>query len=225
VIEAKVKISDRAVIYPGAYIARGSSIGERTIIHSNVSIREDTLIGADVIIHSNSVIGSDGFGYTKDGDEYVKIPQKGSVEIEDSCEIGASVTIDRATIGKTIIGKGTKIDNLVQIAHNVEIGENSIIVSQAGVAGSTKIGSGVQIGGQAGIVGHIKLGDGAMIGAKAGVLGDVGPGKTVSGHPAIDHNIWLRVVSLVKKLPEIKGELKRLNERLANLEKDKKESD
>ncbi len=222
VIEGGVNISDDAVIYPGAYIARGSSIGERTTIHSNVSIRENTRIGNDVIIHSNSVIGSDGFGYMKDGDSYIKIPQRGFVEIEDSVEIGASVTIDRATIGKTIIGRGTKIDNLVQIAHNVEIGENSIIVSQTGVAGSTRIGKRVQIGGQAGIAGHIELGDGAMVGAKAGVFGDVPPGETVSGHPAIPHNLWLRVQSLTKKLPDIKKELKDLEERLGRVEKNKK---
>jgi UDP-3-O-[3-hydroxymyristoyl] glucosamine N-acyltransferase len=222
VIEAEVKISNNAVIYPGTYIARGSHIGERTTIHSNVSIREDTSIGADVIIHSNSVIGSDGFGYAKKNDKFIKIPQRGSVTIEDSVEIGASVTIDRATIGKTIIGRGTKIDNLVQIAHNVEIGENSIIVSQVGVAGSTKIGKRVQIGGQAGISGHIKLADDAMIGAKAGVLGDVSEGVTVSGHPAIPHNTWLKVQGLVKRLPDIRKELRNLAKRLERIESDKK---
>lgn len=225
VIEADVRISDNAVIYPGAYIGAGSHIGERTVIHANVSIREDISVGNDVIIHSNSAIGSDGFGYAKDGDKYIKIPQRGSVRIEDECEIGASVTIDRSTIGKTVIGRGTKIDNLVHIAHNVEIGENSIIVAQVGVSGSVKIGKRVQIGGQAGIVGHIELCDDAMVGAKAGVLGDVAEGTTVSGHPAIPHNLWLRVQGLTKRLPDMKKNLKELEERIAHLEKDKEESD
>ncbi len=226
VIEADVRISDNAVIYPGAYIGAGSHIGERTVIHANVSIREDTWIGDDVIIHSNSVIGSDGFGYVlDDNDQYIKIPQRGSVTIEDRCEIGASVTIDRSTIGKTVIGKGTKIDNLVQIAHNVEIGENSIIVAQVGISGSTTIGKRVQIGGQAGVVGHIEIGDDVKVGAKAGVLGDVAPNETVSGHPAIPHNLWLRVQSLTKRLPDIKKSLKELEERLEHLERDKKGSD
>lgn len=225
VIEAGVLISDNTVIYPGVYIARGSSVGERTVIHSNVSIRENTQIGKDVIIHANSVIGSDGFGYIWDKEIYIKIPQKGSVRIEEGCEIGASVTIDRGTIGETIIGKGTKIDNLVQIAHNVVIGENSILAGQVGIAGSTKVGKRVQMGGQAGLIGHIELGDDVKIGAKSGVLGDVPRGATFSGQPAIPHNLWLRTQSLVKKLPEIKKNLKRLEKRLAQLEKNKKESD
>jgi UDP-3-O-[3-hydroxymyristoyl] glucosamine N-acyltransferase len=225
VIEADVRISDNAVIYPGVYIGAGSHIGERTVIHANVSIREETRVGDDVIIHSNTTIGSDGFGYVFDNDQYIKIPQRGSVRIEDRCEIGASVTIDRSTIGKTIIGKGTKIDNLVQIAHNVEIGENSIIVAQVGVSGSTTIGKRVQIGGQAGIVGHINLGDDSKIGAKAGVLDDVAEGQVVSGHPAIPHNIWLRVQSITKRLPDMKKNLKKLEARLEHLEKDKKKSE
>lgn len=224
VIETGVLISDNVVIYPGVYIARGVRIGERTVIHSNVSIREDTWIGDDVIIHANSVIGSDGFGYIWDKDRYLKIPQRGSVRIENDSEIGACVTIDRGTIGETIIGRGTKIDNLSQIAHNVEIGEHSIIVSQTGIAGSTKIGKRVQIGGQAGLIGHIKVGDDARVAARAVVLGDVAPGTTVSGFPAMPHNLWLRVQSLTKKLPDMKSDLKNLEERLKRVENNKKES-
>lgn len=223
VIEAGVTISDNAVIYPGVYIARDSSIGARSVIHSNVSIREASSIGDDVTIHANSVIGSDGFGYTKDNNIYIKIPQRGSVRIEDGCEIGASVTIDRGTIGKTIIGKGTKIDNLVQIAHNVEIGENSVLVAQVGVAGSTKIGKRAQIGGQAGLVGHITLGDDASVGASSAVLGDVEKEGFVSGYPAMPHNLWLRVQSLTKKLPDMKKQLKEMETRLAQLESNNKE--
>lgn len=224
VIEAEVEISDNAVIYPGVYIARGSSIGKAAVIHSNVSIMENTWIGVAVIIHSNSVIGSDGFGYTWDKDKYKKIPQRGSVKIEEGCEIGASVTIDRGTIGKTVIEKGTKIDNLVHIAHNVVIGENSILAGQVGIAGSTKIGKRVQMGGQAGLIDHIEIGDDARIGAKAGVLGNVPEGATFSGLPAIPHRLWLRVQSLAKKLPDMKKGLKKLEERMANLEKDKDKS-
>ncbi len=224
VIEADVVIADNAVIYPGVYIGNSSKIGERTIIYSNVSIREDTSIGADVIIHPNAVIGSDGFGYAKDKDKYIKIPQRGSVRIEDSAEIGAGTTIDRATIGETVIGRGTKIDNLVQIAHNVVIGEDSIIVAQVGVSGSTIVGKRVQIGGQAGIVGHITLNDDSAIGAKAGVLGDVACGVTVSGHPAIPHNVWLRAQAVIKKLPEMKKSLMDFEKRIKKIEDQGKKS-
>lgn len=224
VIEAGVSIADNAIIYPGVYIGRNSSIGERTIIHPNVSIREDTSIGADVIIHANTVIGSDGFGYAKDKDRYIKIPQRGSVRIEDAAEIGASVTIDRGTIGETVIGRGTKIDNLVQIAHNVNIGEDSILVAQVGISGSTTIGKRVQIGGQAGVVGHIELGDDSSIGAKSAVLQRVPPGATFSGYPAIPHNLWLRTQTIIKKLPEMKKTIKEIDERLKRLEEHEKKS-
>jgi UDP-3-O-[3-hydroxymyristoyl] glucosamine N-acyltransferase len=219
VIEADVKIAESAVIYPGVYIGRDSSVGEKTIIYSNASIREDSSIGRDVIIHANAVIGSDGFGYAKDKDKYVKIPQRGSVRVEDNCEIGASTTIDRGTIGETVIGRGTKIDNLAQIAHNVVIGENSVLTAQVGISGSTVIGKRVQIGGQAGVVGHIEVGDDSSIGAKSAVLQSVPPGTTYSGYPAIPHSLWLRTQSIIKKLPEIKKTLKELETRQ---DKDKK---
>src|SRR3990172_5447533 len=153
-IAEDAKIGDSVVLYPGVYIGRGARVGDDTVLYSNVSVREGCSVGNRVIVHCNAVIGSDGFGFAKDGSSFHKIPQVGIVRIEDDVEIGACVTIDRATLGETVIGRGTKIDNLVQIAHNVEIGEDSVIVAQVGIAGSTKIGKRVTLAGQVGVVGH-----------------------------------------------------------------------
>lgn len=221
VIEAGAVINDRAVIYPGAYVGRSAVIGEDAVIYSGVTVRENCRIGKRVIIHSNSVIGSDGFGYAKDKAKYYKIPQTGIVIIEDDVEIGACCTIDRATLGETVIGRGTKIDNLVQIAHNVKVGQDTVIVAQVGVAGSATIGSMVQIGGQAGIAGHIELGDDVMIGAQAGVTGDIPKGSVMSGYPAIPHHDWLRASAIFTKLPEMKKKLSELEKLMQELEKGK----
>ncbi|MBI5887655.1 MAG: UDP-3-O-(3-hydroxymyristoyl)glucosamine N-acyltransferase [Deltaproteobacteria bacterium] len=223
VIEEGAVVGDRAVIYPGAYVARGAVIGEDAVIYSGVTVREDCIIGKRVIIHSNSVIGSDGFGYARDGAKYYKIPQTGVVRIEDDVEIGACCAVDRATLGETVIGRGTKIDNLVQIAHNVKVGQDTVIVAQVGVAGSATIGSRVQIGGQAGIAGHIELGDEAMIGAQAGVAGDVPKGSVMSGYPAIPHGDWLRASTVFTKLPEMKKKLAELEKLIREIEGSKKE--
>ncbi|MEE8574761.1 MAG: UDP-3-O-(3-hydroxymyristoyl)glucosamine N-acyltransferase, partial [Thermodesulfobacteriota bacterium] len=193
VIEDGAKIGDGVVIGAGAFVGRATEIGEGTRIYPNVSILPGSLLGRNVIIHSGSVIGSDGFGYvpTPTGEGHYKIPQRGIVRIEDDAEIGAGVTIDRATLGETVIGRGAKIDNLVQIAHNVVIGEHSIIVSQAGISGSTTLGRRVIVGGQVGIVDHVTLGDGAMIGSQSGVSQNIPPGEVFSGSPAIPHRTWL----------------------------------
>src|SRR3989338_8654026 len=183
-VEDNVSIGDKAIIYAGCFIGHHTKIGSDTLIYANVSIRERITIGNRVIIHSGTVIGSDGFGFAAIEGLHHKIPQVGTVEIGDDVEICANVTIDRARFDKTIIGSGTKIDNLVQIAHNVVIGENSIIVAQAGISGSTNIGKGVTLAGQVGVVGHITIGDNAIVMAQAGVSKSVPAETTVWGYPA-----------------------------------------
>ncbi len=218
VIAEDASIGKGAVLFPGVYVGKGADIGEDSVIYSNVSIREGCKVGARVIIHCNSVIGSDGFGYAWEGNRYFKLPQRGIVRVEDDVEIGACVTVDRAALGETVIGRGSKIDNLVQIAHNVKVGENAIIVAQAGIAGSTSVGNRVQIGGQVGIVGHIEIGDGVMIGAKSGVSADLPAGGVFSGIPAIPHGDWLRAQSIYAKLPELRKKISELERRLKALE-------
>ncbi|MBI5344025.1 MAG: UDP-3-O-(3-hydroxymyristoyl)glucosamine N-acyltransferase [Deltaproteobacteria bacterium] len=219
VVEEGAEIGEGAVLFPGVYVGRDAAVGAGAVLHAGVAVRERCLIGRRVIIHCNSVVGSDGFGYARESGGYRKIPQTGMVRIEDDVEIGACVTIDRATVGETVIGRGTKIDNLVQIAHNVRVGADSIIVAQTGIAGSTKVGSRVQLGGQSGIVGHIEIGDDVMIGARAGVIDDVAKGSVVSGFPAMPHGEWLRAQSLFLRLPEMKKKISELERRLAELEK------
>ncbi|MBI5827907.1 MAG: UDP-3-O-(3-hydroxymyristoyl)glucosamine N-acyltransferase [Deltaproteobacteria bacterium] len=219
VVEEGAVIGDRTTLYPGVYIGRGARVGDDTVLHSGVRVREGCQIGSRVIIHCNSVVGSDGFGYARAGSRYEKIPQRGIVRIEDDVEVGACVTIDRATIGSTVIGRGTKIDNLVQIAHNVKVGTDSVIVAQAGIAGSTRIGNRVQVAGQAGIAGHIEIGDDSSLGAKAGATNDIPPRSVYSGFPAIPHKEWLRASVVYGKLPELKKKLEELEKRLSKLEK------
>ena len=218
VIGDNVKIGDRVVIYSGVYIGDNSVIGDDSLIYPNVTVREDVIIGKRVILHSGVVIGSDGFGYATDKGKHHKIPQIGSVVIEDDVELGANVTVDRATLGKTIIKRGTKIDNLVQIAHNVMVGEDSIIVAQAGVSGSSEIGKHCVIGGQVGFVDHIKIGDNVMIGAQSGVMSDVAPNQIILGSPAIPHKDWLRAQAVYQKLPEMRKKIADLEKRLSELE-------
>ncbi len=224
IVKGHVKIGDNAIIYGGCFIGDQVSIGDNTLIYSHVSIREDIQIGNRVIIHSGSVIGSDGFGFATVKGVQEKIPQIGGVLIEDDVEIGSNVTIDRARFDKTIIGKGTKIDNLVQIAHNVIIGENSIVVAQAGISGSTKLGNNVIIAGQAGVAGHITVGDGAIIAARAGVTKAVPSHTKVSGYPAKPHEQAKRVNACIQRLPSTYKKIKSLEkevERLKQLLEDK----
>lgn len=212
VVEEGARIGERAILYPGVYVGRSAAIGDDSILYPGVAIREGCVAGSRVIIHSNSVVGSDGFGYARAGGKYRKIPQRGIVIIEDDVEIGACVTVDRATVGTTVIGRGTKIDNLVQIAHNVKIGGDTVVAAQSGFAGSARVGSRVQFGGQAGVNGHIEIGSDSMIGAKTGVVSDLPERSVVTGFPAIPHREWLKCQALVAKLPE-------LNKRIAELEK------
>ena len=214
----RVKIGDRVSIFPGAYIGDDSEIEEDCVIYPNVSILGAIFIGKRVIIHSGTVIGSDGFGYVPYNGTHHKIPQVGEVHIEDDVEIGSNVSIDRATIGRTIIKRGTKIDNLVQIAHNVLIGENSIIVSQVGISGSSEIGKNVILAGQAGIADHVKVGDNAVVGARAGINSDVDPNQTVIGSPFMPYGKFWRTQVLIKRLPEMKEQVKAHEKRLTDLE-------
>ena len=213
-----VSIGDSTVILPGVFIGEKTRIGKHCVIHPNVVIREGVTIGDRVIIHAGTVIGSDGFGYVFEQGIHYKIPQVGGVIIEDDVEIGSNVSIDRATIGNTIIGKGTKIDNLTQIAHNVRIGQNSLIVALVGVGGSADIGDYVTIAGQVGIADHTSIESGTMIAAQSGVTGNILKGA-YSGSPAIPHKNWLRSQSLFAKLPEINRRLRELEDKLNRLEK------
>lgn len=215
-------IARGVVLYPGVYVGRQAFIDEDSVLHPNVSVYRRCRIGKRVILHAGVVVGSDGFGFARPGRENIKIPQVGDVRIDDDVEIGANTTIDRGTLGTTWIQRGAKIDNLVQIAHNVVIGENAIIVAQVGISGSTKVGKGVMIGGQAGLVGHITIGDHVMIGAQSGVHEDVPPGQIVSGSPHMSHRKWLRAVACVSQLPEMRKTLSSLSKRLEELEKTKK---
>jgi UDP-3-O-[3-hydroxymyristoyl] glucosamine N-acyltransferase len=209
VIEEGVSIGEGSAIFPHVYIGKNTQLGSENLIYPNVTIRENTVIGNRVIIHSGTVIGSDGFGYVELEGRHEKIPQLGKVVIEDDVEIGACVTIDRARFDKTLIAKGTKIDNLVQIAHNVQVGENSIIIAQAGISGSTEIGKNVIIAGQAGLVGHIKIGDKAIIGAQAGVTKSVPAKVMVSGYPARPHLQAMRLSAALEKLPALLQDLQK----------------
>ncbi|MBN8786054.1 MAG: UDP-3-O-(3-hydroxymyristoyl)glucosamine N-acyltransferase [Terrimonas sp.] len=205
-------IGNGAKIYPNAYIGNNVSIGDNTVIHPSVTIYHQCRVGKRVTIHAGSVIGGDGFGFAPQPDgSFAKVPQIGNVEIEDNVEIGANATIDRATIGSTIIRAGAKLDNLIQVAHNVEVGNNTVIAAQAGVSGSTKIGKNVMIGGQAGIVGHIAIADGAKINAQSGVSKSIKqPNSAVTGSPAHDYTSTLRSQAITRKLPELEKRIKEM---------------
>ncbi|MFC1709458.1 UDP-3-O-(3-hydroxymyristoyl)glucosamine N-acyltransferase [Candidatus Omnitrophota bacterium] len=222
VIEDGAEIGDRCIIYPGAYIGYEAVLGEDCIIYANVSVREKTSIGKRVIIHAGTVIGSDGFGYDTVKGAHYKIPQLGRVVIEDDVEIGANVTIDRARFDRTIIGKGTKIDNLVQIAHNVITGENCIIVSQVGISGSTSLGNNVILAGQAGLAGHLKIGDNVIVGGQAGVITSIPPKTFVSGYPAKPHRQAVKINGCIQRLPQLNETVAELKKRLDDIESKRK---
>jgi len=216
-IDEDVVIGDRATIYPGVYVARGCRIGCDVTLFPNVVLYEGCVLGDRVTIHAGSVIGEDGLGYAPVGDKWVKIPQVGNVALGDDVEIGANCTIDRATLGSTVIGGGTKFSNLVAIGHGTRIGEDCLFVAQVGVAGSVQVGRHVTMAGQAGVVGHITIGDNATLGAKAGVVNSVEPGQTVLGQPAVPIQQAKRQVAVVQRLPEIKNEIRRLRQEIERL--------
>jgi UDP-3-O-[3-hydroxymyristoyl] glucosamine N-acyltransferase len=217
-IGENVKLGNNTKIYPNAFIGDNVTVGDNCVIHPGVKIYHDCKVGNHVTIHAGAVIGSDGFGFAPQADgSFKKVPQIGNVVIENNVEIGANATIDRATIGSTLIKSGAKLDNLIQIAHNVEIGNSTVIAAQSGVSGSTKIGNGVMIGGQAGIVGHIQIGDGAKINAQSGVSKSLEPGKAVTGSPAYDYTAALRSQAVNRKLPELEKRVKELEELVKQL--------
>jgi UDP-3-O-[3-hydroxymyristoyl] glucosamine N-acyltransferase len=221
VIDDDVEIGDGTAVMAGAYVGAKAVLGEEVLIYPNVTIREETRLGNRVIIHSGTVIGSDGFGYAKNGDEYHKIPHVGNVVIEEDVEIGANCCVDRATTGTTLIKKGVKLDNLVHIAHNVVINENSIALAQVGIAGSTEIGRNVILAGQAGLVAHIKIGDNARIGSQAGVTKSVPADTSVSGYPAADHAHAKRLHASLQRLPDLIKRFREMENRIEELEKER----
>ena len=222
VISKNVRIGKNVIIHPGVIIYPNVIIGDETIIFSNSTICEGTQIGKRVIIHCGAVIGDDGFGFVHKDGHYYKLPQAGIVILEDDVEVGANVTIDRATLGHTIIHRGAKLDNLIQIAHNVEVGEDTVMAAQTGVSGSTRFGRGVRVGGQVGFVGHITIGDESMIGAQAGISKDVPPGKIVTGTPAQEISTYYRSVAALHKLPDLLHRIKKLEKEIDRLREEKK---
>jgi UDP-3-O-[3-hydroxymyristoyl] glucosamine N-acyltransferase len=215
----RAEIGDEVILFPGVFVGDRVRIGKRTVLSPNVTVMHDCIIGNDVVIHAGCVIGADGFGFVRDGDANVKIPQLGIVQIDDQVEIGANSCIDRAAFGKTWIRSGVKTDNLVQIAHNVVIGEDTVIVAQAAIGGSARIGKQVVIGGQAAVSDHVEISDRAMIGSQSGVPKSVPRGGVVSGTPAMAHRLWLKTSSLITKLPDLVARLRDLEKRLTDLEK------
>jgi len=217
-VAAGVVIGERVVLHPGVALYPGVVLGDDVTLHANVSVRERCRIGNRVTIHDGTVVGSDGFGYAPDGQSWYKIPQIGIVVIEDDVEIGSNSVIDRAALEVTRIGRGTKIDNLVQIAHNCIIGADCMIVSQVGISGSTQVGNHVIMGGQVGVAGHLKIGDNVMLGAKSGVPGNVAPNQILSGTPCIPHRDWLKASGIFAKLPEMRRSMSAMEKRVAELE-------
>lgn len=218
-IDEDVQIGDNATIYPGVYIARGTRIGDDVVLFPNVVIYEGCVLGHRVTIHAGSVIGEDGLGYAPVREKWVKIPQIGNVVIGDDVEVGANCTIDRATLGSTVLGSGTKFSNLIAIGHGTRIGDDCLFVAQVGVAGSVSVGRHVTIAGQAGVVGHITVGDNATIAAKSGVSNSVEPGQTVLGSPAVPIQDCRRQFAVIQQLPRLKNEIKRLRRDLDRLMK------
>jgi len=211
-------IGDNTTIYPNCFLGRKVKIGNNTFLHPNVTIREECIVGNNVIINSGAIIGSDGFGFAPDGAKKFKIPQLGIVQIDDDVEIGACTTIDRATMGKTWIKRGAKLDNLIQVAHNCTIGEDSIIIAHTGISGSTHIGDRVTMAGQSATAGHVKIGNDVTVGARGGIAVDVPPGQTVSGAPHMPHRDWLRSTLIFRKLPEMNQTIKELKKKITELE-------
>jgi UDP-3-O-[3-hydroxymyristoyl] glucosamine N-acyltransferase len=215
-----VSLGKNVEIYPHAYIGDNVTIDDNTIIYSGVKIYAGCRVGKRCIIHAGAVVGADGFGFAKEGDSYKKIPQLGNVQIEDDVEIGTNTTIDRAVMDSTVIRRGVKLDNLIQIAHNVEIGENTVIAAQAGISGSTKVGKNCMLGGQVGLGGHIQISDRVNIGAQAGIISDVEEGRNIIGSPGMDVKSFFRSSLLFQKFPDIYRTLNQLQKEVETLKKE-----
>jgi UDP-3-O-[3-hydroxymyristoyl] glucosamine N-acyltransferase len=218
VVGARVRIGARAVLHPHVVVYDDAEIGEDAVLHSGAQVREGCRLGRRVVVQNGAVIGADGFGFAKDGaGRYQKIPQVGIVVVEDDVEIGALSAIDRSALGETRIGRGTKIDNLVQIGHSVTVGEDTVLAGQVGVAGSTRIGNRVTLAGQVGVAGHLTLGDGVIATAQTGIPSSVDAGAFVSGYPAIDNRSWLKSSAVFAKLPELLKRVRELERKLEAL--------
>lgn len=213
-----VSIGQGSIVFPGCYIGENSKIGARCVLYPNVVLMAGTTLGDEVLVNPGVVLGSDGFGFAPSPTGLFKIPQLGRTEVGSGVEIGANTTIDRATLGVTKVGAGTKIDNLVMLGHNVEVGSHSILVAQAGISGSTKLGDQVTIAGQAGISGHLKIGSGSVIGPQAGVTRSLPEGTIVAGTPHLERSTFLRVMAALPKLPELARKVLRLEKRVQGLE-------
>jgi UDP-3-O-[3-hydroxymyristoyl] glucosamine N-acyltransferase len=214
VIGTGSRIGAGAAIHAHVSVGRGCRVGEGTVVHSHAVLYDDTEIGPDCVVHAGAVLGADGFGYATQEGAHHKVPQVGRVVLERDVEIGANTTVDRATLGETRIGAGTKIDNLVQIGHNVRVGQHCILCGQAGIAGSTRLGDGVVLAGQAGVTGHIQLGDRVQVAAKSAALGPLEAGAVVAGIPAVDLRTWRRQVVLLARLEEMSRRLRGLEKKL-----------
>ena len=218
VIESGAKIGADTVLIAGCYIGHDTTVGEGCLLYANVSVREHVIVGDRAIIHCGAVIGSDGFGYVKEGEAWKKIPQIGTVVLGDDVEIGANVAIDRARFGKTLLADGVKIDNLVQIAHNVHVGENTAMAAQVGIAGSSIIGRNVQMGGKAGVSGHVEVGDNTIIGGGSGVTKDLPGNVFVSGLPALPHRQTMKMHANMLRVPQLKKKIAELEKKMKALE-------
>ena len=219
-IGERVKLGNNCQVYPFAYIGDNVEIGDNTILYPHVTVYHDCRIGQHCILHAGSVIGADGFGFAPEGEQYKKIPQLGNVVIEDNVEIGANTTIDRAVMDSTIIRQGVKLDNLIQIAHNVEVGENTVMAAQVGIAGSVKVGKHCMFGGQVGLAGHIQIADDVTLGAQAGVISSVKEATTLLGAPAIQARNFMRSSAIFNRLPELYRTIGQLQREVETLKKE-----
>jgi len=224
VVGERVKVGAGTTLYPGVVLYDDVTVGQNCVLHANATVREGCRLHDRVILQPSAIIGSDGFGFAPDGDRYYKIPQVGIVILEDDVEIGSCSCVDRAALGETVIRRGTKLDNVVQIGHNVDIGEDCILVAQSGIAGSSKIGNHCTFGGQAAVAGHLTVGDNVMIGGRGGATGNVAPNQILSGVPLMPHKEWLRATMSLPKLPEMRKEMKIMKKRLEELEARLKEN-
>jgi len=211
-------LGDRVSLYPGVYVGADTHIGSGSILSPNVVVMSGCKLGERVIIHGGTIIGSDGYGFVWDGKQHVKVPQVGNVVIENDVEIGANCAIDRGSLGKTLIKSGTKIDNLVHIAHNCEVGENSLLAGQVGLAGSVKLGRNTVFAGQVGVSDHVTVGDGVTVGGRSGITKDIEGGSIVTGYPPLPHREWLKVQKSLEKLPSFRKELSKLIKKIEKLE-------
>jgi UDP-3-O-[3-hydroxymyristoyl] glucosamine N-acyltransferase len=218
VVGRGVRLGARSIVHPHVVLYEGVTVGEDCVLHSGVQVRERCRLGSRVVVQNGAVVGGDGFGFARDeGGRYQKFPQVGIVVIEDDVEIGALTAVDRAALGETRVGRGTKLDNLVQVGHSVAIGEDSVLAGQVGVAGSTRIGSRVTLAGQVGVAGHLTIGDGVVATAQTGIPGSVEKGLVVSGYPAIENRAWLRSSAVFAKLPELQKRLRELERKVESL--------